>query len=395
MITVADADAILYANLWNGSAETVPLQQSLQRVLAQAVYADRPFPPFDRVTMDGIALSFAVFASGIRDFPITFQQMAGEPARSLAALDHCAEVMTGAMLPMGADCVVRYEDVKIQKGIATIEINDVQHGQNIHRQGSDAPAGEILLSAGTTITAAEIQVLASVGLASVLVKALPRTAIVSNGDELVDIHQTPASHQLRKSNVYALAAALIPHGITPELFHLPDNAVSIQTICKQLTKNFDLIILSGGVSKGKADFIPEALTQCGIEKKFHQISQRPGKPMWFGVGKNQAVFALPGNPVSTFLCCYRYVLPWLAASLGTTIQQPYVRLGQDFTFKPALTYFLQVKLSGPVGAQVAEPLPGGGSGDFINLKAVDGFLELPLGGQTFKKGDAYRFIGFR
>jgi molybdopterin molybdotransferase len=345
--------------------------------------------------MDGIAIHFERFAQGQHQFPIAFVQAAGAPQQKLINIMNCCEVMTGAMLPVEADTVVKYEDVEIKNSIATILNTSIRKGDNIHRQGNDAKADEVLLMMGMKISSAEVPVLASVGKSTVLVKSLPKVALISTGDELVDLDVKPLPHQIRKSNSYALAAALSRHGILPEFFHLNDNEQSISKTLDDVLNQFDLIILSGGVSKGKFDLIPGMLEAKGIQKKFHQISQRPGKPMWFGVGKNKTVFALPGNPVSTFLCFYRYVEPWLLASLATVPQEQYVTLGADVTFDAPLTYFLQVKINPQPGQSIAMPIPGGGSGDFVNLKEVDGFLELPMGGKQFKKHESYPYLPFR
>jgi molybdopterin molybdotransferase len=395
MVTVQEATEITLQNLWKGGGETVPLLNSMKRVLAENVVSDRDLPPFDRVTMDGIAITFESYAKGQTSFSIAFVQAAGMPQSSLTDPLQCCEVMTGAMLPNGADTVVKYEDVSIVNGIATLKNLSIKKADNIHRQGSDAKAGAILLKEGVVISAAEIPVLASVGKSKVKVKALPKVALISTGDELVDIDVNPQLHQIRKSNMYALAAALSKCGAKPELFHLNDNEESISAVLNDVLIQFDLIILSGGVSKGKFDLIPKMLEQNGIEKKFHQVSQRPGKPMWFGVGKNKFVFALPGNPVSTFLCYHRYVEPWLRASIGATPKAEYATLGVDFTFDAPLTYFLQVRVERETGKTVAFPIPGGGSGDFVNLLEVDGFLELPKNIDQFKAGDVFRFIRFR
>ena len=159
--------------------------------------------------------------------------------------------------------------------------------------------------------------------------------------------------------------------------------------------DFDLLILSGGVSKGKFDFVPSVLESLGVHKLFHQVSQKPGKPMWAGKLGNKFVFALPGNPVSTFMCFHRYVKPWILQSLGSKAIVTKAILGKDFSFKGDLTYFLQVKLSNVEGRLIAEPIVGGGSGDFVNLKVADGFLELPLGKNDFKANEVYNYFGFR
>jgi molybdopterin molybdotransferase len=178
-------------------------------------------------------------------------------------------------------------------------------------------------------------------------------------------------------------------------YHLRDNKEILSSSLKEILDNHDVVILSGGVSKGKFDFIPDVMEDLGIKKLFHQVSQRPGKPFWFGTGNRKVVFALPGNPVSTYMCFYRYVKPWLLKSLGVTERLPQAILSADFAFKPALTYFLQVRIAYESGKLMAHPDAGGGSGDFANLKNIDGFLELPLGGSSFKAGEVFPFIPFR
>jgi molybdopterin molybdotransferase len=395
MVSVSEASSIIQNNLWQPITEEVQLLNSMHRVLAENIFADRNFPPFDRVTMDGIAISYETLQSGQRIFPVAGIQAAGMPINKLPSPDVCMEVMTGAMLPIGADAVVKYEDLKIMDGKAEIISHAIVKNENIHRSGNDAKQGSLLISQGTLISSAEIPLMASVGKSSVIVYALPRTAIISTGDELVELDSTPQPHQIRKSNVYALAAGLSRFGVEAEHHHLADNEEDIKQRLDKILEDNDLIILSGGVSKGKFDLIPKMLESFGIKKHFHQVSQRPGKPIWFGTGQNKIVFALPGNPVSTFMCFYKYIEPWLIKSLGSIPIHVQAILAQDFVFNAPLTYFLQVKIINEQGRILAMPVPGGGSGDFVNLKDVDGFLELPQGVVNFKKGEAYDFISFR
>jgi molybdopterin molybdotransferase len=202
-------------------------------------------------------------------------------------------------------------------------------------------------------------------------------------------------HQIRKSNSYMLFAALEQLSCKANLFHLIDNELEIKEKLKEILTNYELIILSGGVSKGKFDFIPQALESLQVKKLFHQVSQRPGKPMWFGESQKNTVFGLPGNPVSTFACFHRYVKPWLAKSFRWQIRKQSAILGEDYSFSPKLTYFLQVKIQNENGKLMAYPVSGGGSGDFANLKDVDGFLELPLDQSKFQKGESFPLIAFR
>jgi len=244
----------------------------------------------------------------------------------------------------------------------------------------------------------EIAVAASVGLEELLVSKKPSVAIISTGNELVEIHEKPLPHQIRKSNVYAIAAELQQYGIKSELFHLSDDKATLTKELEKALKIHELIILSGGVSKGKFDFIPEVLEELGVKKMFHRISQKPGKPFWFGVKEGrQVVFAFPGNPVSTFLCYHKYLVPWLKSSLGL-VQQPARKaiLAEDISIRTRLTYFLQVQTSiDENGHLLAHPIVGKGSGDHANLLASNAFLELPGNTFEFKKGEVYDLILFR
>jgi len=202
--------------------------------------------------------------------------------------------------------------VKIADKKATIELETVTQGQSIHKRAADARKDERLLQPGFIMTPAEVALLASVGKEKVKVFAYPKAAIISTGDELVAIDQVPKAHQIRSSNVYALQSAMAEIGWQAERFHVEDEKRAMEKTFRKILETSDVLILSGGVSKGKFDFVPEVLNQVGIEVLFHQVSQRPGKPFWFGKSASGKVaFALPGNPVSTFMCFYKYIKPWV------------------------------------------------------------------------------------
>ena len=396
MVTVAEAEHIISANLFKPKVETTPIEEAANRVLAETIFADRDFPPFDRVAMDGIAIAFDSWKKGSREFKVSFTQAAGDHQKSLDSPTLSAEVMTGAMLPKNTDTVVRYEDIEIDKGVAKISVNSIDHGQNVHQRGIDCKVGERLLEPGMQISPAEVALLASVGKSTVKVYKMPRTAIISSGDELVAIDQIPEAQQIRRSNTYAISAAIKPMHWQADHYHFPDDQQVLEKSLREVLHDYDVLILSGGVSKGKFDFIPEVFRSLGVKKLIHQVSQRPGKPFWFGVSpEGKTVFALPGNPVSTYMCVYRYVKPWMYKSLGVGLPKLEVTLGADFTFNPPLTYFLQVAAKTENGRWVAYPEPGGGSGDFVNLKNVTGFLELPAGQSLFKAGEIFPYYPFR
>ncbi|KAA5543333.1 molybdopterin molybdotransferase MoeA [Adhaeribacter rhizoryzae] len=402
MITVTEAVRLIGENTLTLPITEVTLTAANGSVLREPISADRDFPPFHRVSMDGIAIRFANFQAGEDTFRIEGVQLAGAPPQTLHQNDGCLEVMTGAILPGNTDTVIRYEDLKIfdRNGIRYAHIFAAPKGrmQNVHQRGSDRQAADLLIPAGTLLSPAEIAVIATVGKTTVQVSQPLRVAIISTGDELVEVTEMPLPHQIRQSNSYLLQAALQEQGVKAQRFHLRDDKAALLTELKDLLSRFDALILSGGVSKGKADFIPEVLAELGVQKLFHEVAQRPGKPFWFGrVANGPVVFALPGNPVSTFVCFYKYVRPWVRASLSAPAALvPKAILQEETVFRPDLTYFLPVKVAiGTSGMLTAKPVHIGGSGDFAALLSADGFLELPQKQSTFSVGEVYAFYGFR
>ena len=388
MISVKEALKIVAENAFVPNISEVSLLESLGKILAENIIADRDFPPFDRVAMDGIAIN-----QKAEVFKIESTQFAGEAQKSLQNSENCIEVMTGAVLPLGCNIVIRYEDVDIQDvdGLKiakiTIPLTEILQGQNIHRKGADRKVGDFLLRKGLKISPPEIAVMASVGKAMVKVEIPPSVAVISTGDELVEITVNPLPYQIRMSNSYLLSAALERVGVKANLFHLTDDKELLFNKLKEILSNHDVVLLSGGVSAGKKDFVPEILSDLGVKKLFHKVAQKPGKPFWFGkTDEGKTVFALPGNPVSTFLCFCKYFLER---------KNEAVVLDKDVFFKPDLTYFVPVKTYFQEGKLMATPFEGSGSADFANLTDCDGFVELPAENQVFKKGDVFEFVRFR
>ncbi len=396
-IKYREALEILEAHRTTFPITEVPIHDANGLFLAEPLVADRDIPPYDRVTMDGIALRFSSFAKGIREFPIEATAPAGTPQRTLSDPDNCIEVMTGAMLPKGTDTVVRYEDLSIENRIAALTVDTITEQQNVHFKGMDTLKGIIVKEAGQRISSAEINVAAATGKDNLSVYKMPRSAIISTGDELVDVHETPLPHQIRRSNVYGIKNTLESWGISSELKHLPDDMTRMEQIIEALLREFDLLVITGGVSKGTFDYLPDVLSKLGVVKHFHKIQQRPGKPFWFGTAKNgNRVFALPGNPVSSFVCLYAYIRFWLLRSLNIREEPLYVKLAEEVHFNRDLVLFTEAKLkSGADGVLYAYPVLGNGSGDFINLVHTDGFLVLPQERSIFKKGEVYPFLRYR
>jgi molybdopterin molybdotransferase len=394
VLTTAEATQAISAAMPAFGTATVSLAEANGRVLRQSVCAERDQPPFDRVTMDGIAIRYSGFESGDRVFSIQGRQHAGEPRQTLDDPSACIEIMTGAVLPANADCVIPVERISVNDRSATLE-NDYapRKHQYIHTQGSDYKNKHKILREGHGIEAVDIAIIASCGLASLEVSAQPRIAVISTGDELVAAGQPIASHQIRSSNGPAIIAMLESHGYSScKHDHLTDNRRELAERLAGHLQEADVLLLSGGVSMGKADFVPEVLVQLGVKVSFHKISQRPGKPMWFGIGPGgKAVFALPGNPVSTLVCCRQYVLPALARASGRRLSCiESAALSENFVFAAALTCFLPVKLNAGVDGQLlATPVPTNTSGDFAALSGTDGYLELAQGFTEFPAGSSW------
>lgn len=389
MITVAAAAAIVQQEWRNYGSETVPFLQALGRTLAQALVADRDLPPFHRVSMDGIAIRFEDYAGGSRQFRISGVVGAGEPGPNALEPGCCVEIMTGAALPAVTDTVIQYEHLEIHDGVASMVREPVKKGQHIHARGIDQLKGTVLVPAGRRLTALELSVAASIGADTLEVRKNPRVAVFSSGNELVDVHETPENFQIRRSNVYAIDAFLQLYGIHAERIHLPDDKELIRSALTQAIHNFDVLLLSGGVSAGKFDYLPEVLQQIGVNRLFHKVQQRPGKPFWFGTfGAQGVVFAFPGNPVSTWFCLIRYFQPWLEACFGSPSAAPrYAKLTKEVIFEPALTMFMPVKLAQDSdGTWLATPVEYHGSGDYAALLKADGFFELALENSQFPAG---------
>ncbi len=393
MISFEEAFQKVLDHPLNLGDEHVALLQSTGRILAEDIKADRDFPPFDRSTKDGIAINFSAIERGIDRFEIEGILSAGMAQQALSSDANCFEIMTGAVLPKDTDTIIMYEETEIKDGWAIIS-ETPKKGQNIHTQGSDEKVGAVVLEKGTKITSAYIGVLASVGKTEVLVKKLPKVCVISTGNELVEVSETPLPHQIRKSNTLSLTAALEKANIAPTRLHLADDRTIIEKELRIALTEHDVLMLSGGVSKGKFDFIPDAMEALGVEKIFHRVAQRPGKPFWFGIQEahKKVVFSFPGNPVSTFANYHVYFLPWLSKSSGIETEKLSVILDEPVQPHPSLTLFLQVQTEWQEGRLLAKLVQGNGSGDLVSLAKADGFICVPAGDSEISERNVFLFI---
>jgi molybdopterin molybdotransferase len=366
LISPAEAEERIRAHVAPLPAVSLPLTELVGATLRERIAAAFDQPPFDRVTMDGIAFAFASYERGRRAFRIAGTQAAGAAPLSLPDDQHCLEVMTGAMLPVGCDCVVPVEKISVADGIAQLAEDATPESRgNIHARGTDSRRGEELLQPGMRLGPAEVAVLAANSRTHASVSRAPRIAVISTGDELVEPGQPRAEWQIHRSNAYAVMAALQRRGFAqPTLDHLPDDPAILRARLGEHLQTHDVLILSGGVSMGRFDYIPQVLSELGVQVVFHKVAQRPGKPLWFGVGSGgKSVYALPGNPVSTLVCLARYVFAGLEAAAGTASRPTEViALAAGCEAKPALTQFVPVQVLFRQGQRQVVLKPTRGSG---------------------------------
>lgn len=391
MISVEEASKIIADKMPMWGESSAHLHDLNPATILSPILSDRNYPPFNRVMMDGIAVSFDTYIKGLRKFPIAGVIAAGEAQTTLKNDQHCFEIMTGAALPLGTDLIIPYEHLSLENGVAHVitELSRTQW-ENIHLVGSDCKKNDVVLEAGSLMNGPHWGIAASMGAVNFKIKKTPKIMIISTGNELVDIGVEPEVHQIRRSNAYALKASLLLNGYEDvTLDHLSDEAQVVADHYLKHSTDFDLMIYSGGVSKGKYDYLPSVWMDLGVTRHFHQVSQRPGKPLWFGQDEKRktTVVGLPGNPVSSLVCLHRYIIPG---------RPMYAKLTKEIVFKKDLTFFVPVSLEfAPDGSVLATPKDIKNSGEFTALAGSDGFIELPKDQSVFKVGDVFSYYPWR
>lgn len=369
--------------------EEVSTLDAAGRVLAEDIQADRDYPPFDRSARDG----FAVQAAGTpAEFNVAGELRAGDtwmfPER--IAADQAVEIMTGAPLPPGADAVVMIEHVERRLNRVTIP-RAMKSGENVTRQGTEAKRSEILLKAGIRIGFAETGLLAMVGREHVRVFRQPRVAILPTGDEIVEAGTAPQPHQIRNSNAWSLAVQVRRAGGIPEILPIARDTPDPTPIARGLEA--DLLLLSGGVSAGKYDFVEQALAGLGAKFFFTRVTIQPGQPLVFGAVGEKFFFGLPGNPASTMVTFELFARAAIERLGGwETPMLPLLRakLTRDFHHKPGLTRFLPARLS--EDGSTVEPLGWQGSGDIPALARANAFLVAEADRESWNQGDDIRVL---
>ena len=383
MKSVSEVDIILKSHSLRLATEYCDISSSVGRVLQDSIVADRDLPPYDRVMMDGIAIS-EMALDKLNNTPLKLEGevLAGQSRQTLKdLLKGALLVMTGAVLPEGADIIIPKESLRFQDDLVWVETVNNLSDQYIHRRGSDSSKGDVLISPSGRITPTEVTALASVGIRKVKVSSKPKIAVVTTGDELVDIEDLVQEHQIRRSNGYTIAAALKEYGYDSRSFHVFDDKNLLFDSLKDILNDYDILITTGAVSKGSVDYLPEVFKSLGLVCFLHGVAQRPGKPFWCGsTSSGKYVFALPGNPVSVMVCLYRYLLPFLERSLGIARKEILkARITKTISSVRPLTMFLPVVFNFNNGELMVTPQGAKNSGDFLSLIGTDGFLELEPG----------------
>jgi molybdopterin molybdotransferase len=362
------------------AVERVPLLGTAGRVLAEEVRADRDQPPFPRSTRDGFACRAADLALG--PLRVIGQLRAGEAWTGGAiAPGEAVEIMTGAPVPAGADCVVMVEHVANSAGHVTLTgPREMATGENVVPAGAEARAGDVVIPAGRRMGITEIGAAASCGAAEVEVFARPRVAILATGDELVEVTETPLAHQIRNSNSYSLAAQVAAAGGVAEMYPtVPDEPAATERAIAEAS-GCDLVLLTGGVSMGKFDFVEQALLALGAEFFFTGARIQPGKPVVFGKLPQVYFLGLPGNPISTMVTFALFAAPLLRTLGGETDIEPrfvLARVEEEVQVKAGLTRFLPARMESDVRGARVRRIAWQGSGDLAAAARANGFLVVP------------------
>jgi molybdopterin molybdotransferase len=385
LTTPADASQLIEFSIPEAAEMSIELSKSFGKLLRRPVLADRNIPPFDRAMMDGIAIDSSASRGYLR---IEAVQAAGSPALTLLDSNACIEVMTGAPIPVGSNCVVPIEEVTIENGQARIsEGYSYTAGDFIHREASDHLAGDIMLQPGTVLGAAELAIAASCGACQLQVSHIPQIHLITTGDEVIPPEDAPEPFQIRSSHPIAIMSAIDSAGLGSVTHrHIADDETATREALHHSLATADILILTGGVSKGKFDYIAPLLNEITGTSLFHGVSQRPGKPFAY-FDKPIPIFALPGNPLSVMACLARYVLPALRLHLGIPNGVKNLQLTSPAPQHPKLTQLL----AGRIEDGRIYPSSPNNSGDYAALLGCHGVIEIPVSTTTAPAGSHYNF----
>ncbi len=343
LISANEAKETIIRHAQHLTPKTVPLLDAAGLVSAEDVISPVDIPNFNQSSMDGYAISFQDWK---RDHPMKIlgEMAAGNGAQFVLIPGTAARIFTGAPVPDGADTVIMQEKTRIEEGLLFIEDSMLQPGSNIRVKGAEIKSGQLAIKEHSLLTPAAIGFLAGIGITHVSVYPQPKLGIIVTGNELQTPGEALLYGQVYESNSWSLQAALHQMHIKEiNLYRVEDSLSAVVGTLQMALAESDVICLTGGVSVGDYDFVAAAARELGVEKVFHKIKQKPGKPFYFGKKGNKLVFGLPGNPASVMSCFYMYVEPALKkiARLNSAIRSIRVPLSTGFKKAPGLTHFLK------------------------------------------------------
>jgi molybdopterin molybdotransferase len=396
MISVREALDQVLRDLPRLGGEQVVLTRAVGRVLAEGVRAARDVPPFRNSAMDGYAVRSADVGEASRERAVGLRVLetvgaGGVPSCSVAP-ETATRIMTGAPMPDGADAVVRVEDTMEADGFVEIRAG-AKPGANVRQAGEDVRAGEVVLDRGRRLRPADIGLLASIGVPAIRVSCRPRVAILATGDELVDVGQPPGRGQIVNSNAYALAAAVEEAKGVPVMAGVVRDRPELIRAAFDEAFRADVVLSTGGVSVGSFDYVRSVLRELGVEERFWKVAQRPGKPLTFGIRDRVPVFGLPGNPVSSMVCFYVYVMPALRTMMGLErihLPTTWATMAESVPKAPGLTEFIRCRLDGGPGDLRARSTGTQSSGVLRSLSLGDGLIVAPPQLSLLEEGSRVR-----
>jgi molybdopterin molybdotransferase len=393
MISVQEAQRLVCQQAARRAAGAVPLGEALGLVLAEDVASDLDSPPFDKALMDGYALRAAdVAGAGGAVLAVVEEIPAGKTPEHGLGPGEAARIMTGAMLPAGADAVVMIEHTSPEagQGVRICETG-VRPGQNVLRRGREMRRGEVVLAAGTLLRPQELGLLAALGRTRPRVYPRPTLAILSTGDELVEPDATPGPGQIRNSNATQLAAQAARAGAAARTLGIARDRLDSLRALIATGLQADVLVLSGGVSAGKLDLVPGVLQELGVRPVFHKVAMKPGKPLFFGVRDATLVFGLPGNPVSALIGFELFVRPALRLLLGREdagLGLLPARLGADHRHKSDRPTYHPARLELAAEGWRATPVDWFGSADLRAIAGANAFVLFTEGERDYRQGEA-------
>jgi molybdopterin molybdotransferase len=386
MVSFEEAINTVLSQHFRLDSERVVLSESLGRILAEDVFSDMDMPPFDKSAVDGFACMLENLSINSMTLEIIETIPAGTVPQNAILPGQCSKIMTGAMVPSGATCVIMVEDSE-KAGEHQVKVTPVNTGNNICYRGEDIRNGDLVLPKGIQITPAHIAVLASVGAVTPLVTKLPAIAIISTGDELVEPAITPAPAQIRNSNAMQMEAQIRTVPAIPAYYGIvSDEGPELRKIIDLALSENDVVLLTGGVSMGDFDFVPGVMQDAGIEILFKSIAIQPGKPTVFGRRNNTFIFGLPGNPVSSFVLFELMVKPFLRRMMGCTTEPVEFRLpiGVDFTRRKSARKSMIPVI---IREGAVFPVEYHGSAHINAYSVANGIMSVEIGTTIIKKGE--------